>query len=370
MSLPRDIEGVRLLAERLARDHVAAGGKVVGYVTPSVPAELIEAAGMRPIMLSAGAEISTTLGDRVMEDLFDTSIRGIFERLLKGEFDFLSAVILPRANDSAHRLYYYLSELKRLGEAKLPPVLLCDVVMTPDEASRRYSIDALGRLWEELKAIGNNRAGDAELRAAVRAANQGTRWLMGAVAARRIGKLPGAEALALYAAAHMLPGDELEARSEREAKILSPASGPKGPRVMICGSAQTDAGLHGLIEASGGAVVMDYHAGGEFSMSPLIDEQQTPLEAVADRLRADQAASRRFADMAAEAATFARSLRADLAIFSYLPEEEALTWDYPEEKAALEAAGVRVLRLPEQTRPFDVAANRAAVEAFVRGTGK
>ena len=101
MSLPRDIEGVRLLAERLAREHAAAGGKVVGYVTPSVPAELIEAAGMWPIMLSAGAETSTTLGDRVMEDLFDTSVRGIFERLLKGEFGFLSAIVLPRARPAA-----------------------------------------------------------------------------------------------------------------------------------------------------------------------------------------------------------------------------------------------------------------------------
>ena len=120
MTLPRDIEGVRLLAEKLAREHAAAGGKVVGYVTPSVPAELIEAAAMRPMMLSAGTETSTALGDRVMEDLFDTSIRGIFERLLKGEFDYLSAIVLPRANDSAHRLYYYLCELKRTGEAKLP----------------------------------------------------------------------------------------------------------------------------------------------------------------------------------------------------------------------------------------------------------
>ena len=370
MRLPRDIDGVRVLAEKLAREHAASGGKVVGYVTPCVPAELIEAAGMRPMMLSAGTETSTTLGDRVMENLFDRSIRGIFERLLKGEFDFLSAVVLPRANDSAHRLYYYLSELKRTGEARLPPVLLCDVVMTPDEGSRRYSIDALERLWGELRSIGKHDSGDAELHAAIRAGNRKADWMMSVVGARRTGAVLGAEALACYAAAHMLPGNELESRSKPEVSIASPGSVAEGPRVLIFGSAHTDAGLHGLIEASGGVVVMDYHGGGELSLRPPVDEQQTPMEAIADRLREDQAASRRFADVARETEAFARSLRVDLAIFSYFPEEEALTLDNPEQKAALEAAGVRVLRFPEQTRPFDVAANRDAVEAFVRGVGR
>jgi hypothetical protein len=306
-----------------------------------------------------------------MEDLFDTSVRGIFERLLKGEFDYLSAIVLPRANDSAHRLYYYLCELKRTGEAKLPLVLLCDVVMTPDDASRHYSIDALGRLWEELKAIGRRDAGDAELRAAVVAQNRRAKWAMGPIISRRVGSIPGEEALACFAAVHMLALDRLEAAGPPKGAIVSAGERPSGPRVMICGSAQTDGHLHGIIETASGIVVMDYHSGGELSVMRLsVDEALAPLEAIADRLRKEQAASRRFADVAGETATFARALRVDLAIFSYFPEEEALTWDYPEQKAALEAAGLRVLRLPEQTRPFDVASNRAVVEAFVRGVGK
>jgi hypothetical protein len=174
MKLPKDVEGVRVLAEKLAREHVDSGGKVVGYLTPCVPAEMIEAAGMRAMMLSAGTETSTALGDHYMEDLFDTALRGVFERLLKGEFDYLSAIVLPRANDSAHRLYYYLSEIERTGRAKLPPVLLCDVVMTPDQASRRHSVNALRRLWGDLRNLGNAKAGDGELRAAMAVASP--RW--------------------------------------------------------------------------------------------------------------------------------------------------------------------------------------------------
>lgn len=368
MSLPRDIEGVRLLAEKLGREHTAAGGKVVGYVTPSVPAELIEAAGMRPIMLSAGTETSTILGDRVMEELFDNSVRGIFERLLKGEFDWLSAIVLPRANDSAHRLYYYLSELKRTGEANLPPVLLCDVVMTPDEASRRYSVDALGRLWEELKALGNGAAGDAELSAAIVRSTARNDLLQALVDLRRKspGSIAGAEALARFAAARMLPHEVFE-KSAREVIADRPAS--MGLRLVICGSTQHGGGLHSLVEAAGGAVVGDYHSGGDLSVGRALGNG-SPLEALADGLRADPAATRRVADPAGHIIAFAKACGAQAAVFSYFPEEEALTWDYPEQKAALEASGVPVLRLPEQTRPFDAVANRAAVEAFVRGAGK
>lgn len=360
MSLPRDIEGVRVPAEKLAREHAAKGGKVVGYVTPCVPAELISAAGLYPIMLSAGTETSTTLGDRVMEDLFDTSIRGIFERLLKGEFDYLSAIVLPRANDSAHRLYYYLCELQRRGEAKLPPILLCDVVMTPDEPTRQYSIAALGRLWGELKALGDGEA--SHLGLSMARANAIASALEVLIDARRNGAVAGEEALATFAASRMLPYDvflEMHEGSARQRDSIT------GPRVMICGSAQPDAGLHGLVEAAGAAVVADYHAGGELSAGTILDGAS--LELLADRERNNLAASRRFVDTGPHIADFAQACGAKLAIFSYFPEEEALTWDYPEQKAALEAVGVRVLRLPEQARPFDVAAHRDAVTAFIKG---
>jgi benzoyl-CoA reductase/2-hydroxyglutaryl-CoA dehydratase subunit BcrC/BadD/HgdB len=363
MTLPRDIEGVRVLAEKLAREHAATGGKVVGYVTPCVPAELIEAAGMRPIMLSAGNETSTALGDRVMEDLFDTSIRGIFERLLKGEFEFLSAIVLPRANDSAHRLYYYLSELKRTGEVKLPPVLLCDVVMTPDAASRQYSIDALGRLWKELRSLGKVNADETDLALALSKSNVRNMALAGFIEVRRKGATPAADVLAAFAAARMLP---LEVFAEQFSE-LPPAETRQ--RVIICGSAHDDAKLHGLVEAAGGAVVGDYHSGGELSVGRVLSNGPA-LEVLADSLRADPGATRRVADPATHIVAFAQTCGAETAIFSYFPEEEALTWDYPEQKAALEARGIRVLRLAEQTRPFDVAVNRSEVEAFIRGAAK
>ena len=373
MSLPRDIEGVRLLAEKLAQQHAAAGGKIVGYVTPCVPAELIEAAGMRPMMLSGGREMSTERGDRVMEDLFDRSLRAVFERLLKGEFDYLSAIVLPRANDSAHRMYYYLSELKRLGEAKLPPVLLCDVVMTPDHASRRYSIDALERLWGQLREIGDSSASPADILGSMAIWNAHVAPIDSILRNRHaaMGDAPsGAEMLSIFAAVRMLP-DQALIDVTRQYRLFHHQVEMVHPRVIICGSAQHDAGLHRLVEEAGGVVVGDYHASGELGVHPMYNlrERRPPLEMLADMLRGQRAASRRTVEAGRDIREFATLCRADLAIFSYFSEEEALTWDYPEQKAALEEIGVRVLRLPDQAWPFDVEAHREAVTAFSRGAG-
>jgi benzoyl-CoA reductase/2-hydroxyglutaryl-CoA dehydratase subunit BcrC/BadD/HgdB len=206
-------EAVRVKAEVLARRHAADGGKVVGYLTPCVPDELIEAADLRPMILRAGPDTSTRLGDHYMESLFDTVTRGVFERLLKGEFDYLSAIILPRANDSAHRLYYYLSELHRTGGAKLPPILLSDIAATPDAASLRYSIDAGNKLWSELRRLG----GSDRLRPAIEASNRRTRLLNGFASRRRSQPTTGVHALAVFAAARSAPDllDDLLANSRR-----------------------------------------------------------------------------------------------------------------------------------------------------------
>jgi benzoyl-CoA reductase/2-hydroxyglutaryl-CoA dehydratase subunit BcrC/BadD/HgdB len=366
MSLTPNPEAVRVLAEKLAREH-AATGKVVGYVTPCVPAELIDAAGMLPLMLSAGGETSTDLGDRYMEELFDGHVRAVFERLLDGEFDFLSAIVIPRANDSAHRLYYYLCELQRSGEAELPPLLLADVSLTPDKASRDYSIKALARLWDQLREIGDPGSDDKDIKAAIARSNRRTELLEEFIERRRAfpGGMTGAEALAGFAAARMLPGEVFE--DQIGAVLRRGARSKDGAPVIVCGTAQEEAGLHELIEALGGVVAGDFHALGELSVGPAINTKKPPIEALVDRDRASLAATRSFADPAEAIVNFAKACEAEAAVFSYTYEEDGLTWDFPAQRAALEAAGVRVVRLKDQARPFDAEANREAVAAVLEG---
>lgn len=346
-------------AEASARAHAAAGGRVCGYMSAS-PVELIEAAGFQPLELVAGDVRATPLADRSMEDLFDPVVRGVYERLLRGDYDYLSAIVLPRAADQVHRLYYYLCELKRVGAAKLPVVLLADIVQTESAASERYSTGRIAHLWEQLRQAGNAHAGDAELRTAVARAGKRRELLQAFIAQRRVGGVSGGDALAAFAAARSWPLEEVETAL----KAPKDSTGG-GPRIVVCGSPHDDDGLHQIIEAAGGRVVGDWHGAGEPTIGPALENGVAPLEAVRRKYQAGIVGQRSFGDAAGRLTDFVAEARADAVVFSFFPMEEALTWDYPEQKRALEAKGVAVLRLKDQARPFDGAADCDAIADLI-----
>ena len=96
-------------AARAARD---GGARVVGYFSNNVPEELILAAGLFPVRLTGDPADTTELGDRYMEEFCDGAIRSIFDRMLRGHFNFADLIIIPRTSESYLQLYYYLLEVR------------------------------------------------------------------------------------------------------------------------------------------------------------------------------------------------------------------------------------------------------------------
>ena len=368
---PRETYGdpreVGAAAERIAQAHLKAGGRVCGYLGV-VPVEIIAAAGFLPMQLSAGSVSKTPLADHYMEDLFDPVVRGVFERLLAGELGWLSAIVLPRAGDSVHRLYYYLCEVARVGAAGLPPVLLADVVQTVGHPSDAYNQGRIAHFWDQMRKIGDQTAGDGELRAAIARANQLRGQLGGLVEKRRSGPgMAGARALAAFAAARMLPDDQARGVIAKTASDIAASS---GPRSVVCGNAHDDAGLHAAIESAGGRGVGDFHGAGELSIGAMIDEALPELEALRRRYQAGVIGSRSAGDAAEMLATFASEAGADAVVFSYFAVEEALTWDFPEQARALERRGIAALRLSDQVRPYAMRqADAAAITKLITQLG-
>lgn len=359
---------VRIEGERLAR---ASGRRVCGYVSASAPVEMIEAAGFLPVEITGvGVGLGgsgTPNADTLMETLFHPVVRRIFEAAMTGGLDWLDAIVLPRSSDAPHRLYYYLCELQRTG-GKGPSPLLFDITQTPGGPSEAYSLERMEHLWSQLRAMGRGGAGEAELTAAIAGSNARRALLERLARMRREhpGTISGTEALAAFAASRMLPGDLFEA--EVEALLARPPGRgmPGSPRIVVAGSPQEGAELAGLIEASGGVVVGDFHGAGELSAGEAVASDATPLVALTAAWRASLAGNRAFGDPAEAIVRFAREAGAQGVVFSYLPEEEALTWDYPAQAAALSAAGIAVIRLGDQATPFDADAARPVVEPFVQ----
>ena len=135
---------------KAARTHRDAGGRVVGFVGPDVPVELILAAGSFPLQLPATAQGTGSIGDAYFEPSFAPAVRSIAEQWLAGAFDFIDAVVLARTDDSAQRLFYYMSELHRLGRISGPKPLLYDLAKIQRDTSAQHSLAATRTLADTL----------------------------------------------------------------------------------------------------------------------------------------------------------------------------------------------------------------------------
>ncbi len=355
-----------------ARAWKAGGGRVAGYLANTAPRELMAAAGFFPLQLSGVAGEPTPLADRYMEDLFDPMVRSVFQRLLAGHYDFLDVLVLPRTSDSVQRLYYYLSEMDRVGAARLPEVRLLDLLHTPWSSSAAYNLARMGELRAALERLGGKPVADAALSAEIKAANSRRASLRRLAEARRT-RPPsrGAEqALHAFSAYHHMAGADFDAAIAAALQAppeAFPGAPRDGPRLVLSGSPLDNPALHRLVESLGAVVVGDHHPCGELMIGTDVAEAGDPMAALTEHYHRGVASSRTFPSRPGELVDFARAAGADGVVFYFLAEEEALTWEYPGQKRALEAAGIATLAFTMQPYRLDAEPLSGPLTAFIDG---
>ena len=342
-----------LLADRTrhARAWKERGGVVVGYASNCVPVELICAAGCFALQLPATPDQPTPHGDRYMEPQFDPMARSLFDRLLSGDFDFVDLVVLPRAFDSFQRMYYYLCELRRTGAARVPDVHLYDVLQSRSRSSAEYTYARTLDFKARLEQLTDRAIGDDDLRSAIALYNR-VRAKLAAVSERRRARpcrLSGTTALDLYSASQLMAPDAFLSVLDRQ--LAAPPEHAPGVRVLLAGSAHDEPLLHASIARAGGQVIADQHWRGEPLFGPPVDASLPPLRALSQHYHADARSTRSYPLPAAELVEVARAVAAQAAVFYYHAEEEALTWDYVEQRDALAESGVPALCLSMQPYP-------------------
>src|SRR5690606_25742654 len=132
----------------------------------------------------------------------------VFNKLLKGDFDFVDAIVLPRSNDAQQRLYYYLCELKRQKAAfRLPPVFLVDILHSERDSTLRHNQRKVTEFIAFMEAQSGRPLDDSALAQAIADYNSARDQLQrfNALRARRDMDLPSALSHAVYAAAQSLP---------------------------------------------------------------------------------------------------------------------------------------------------------------------
>jgi benzoyl-CoA reductase/2-hydroxyglutaryl-CoA dehydratase subunit BcrC/BadD/HgdB len=334
----------------------ASGRPLVVFASNNVPVELIHAAGCFPLQWPTAPLSATPLADRYMEARFDPMARVGFEQLLRGELSEARLVVLPRTIDSLQRLYYYLCELRRSFAEPLPEPFLYDLLHTPFETSADHNLESTRVLARRLESLSGQPVSDLQLGASS-ARYDRIRLKLATLLARRDAEpsqLAGEHALELYTASQRLLPEVFEPILDR--LLFSQPAAANGTRVLLVGSAHDTPALHRSIANAGGQVVADFHWRGDLLWGPPIgqsaaDGGERNLAALSEHYHRHSLSCRTYPVPIAALLERARASRAQVALFFYYEEEEALTWDYPEQREALRTLGIESLALERQPYP-------------------
>jgi len=345
-----------------ASAHARLGGRVIGYVGVEIPVELIIASNAFPLRLPSFAQAAYARADAFLESSFMPDVRSICEQYLQGAFRTLSAIILPRSNDSAQRLYYYLCELRSRGLAVGPEPLIFDLAKIPRDTSRGHSRSAVEHLAMQIGVL------EQALPKGIAQRNRRRELVSAAASSRMNGgtRNTGSVMERIFRAAGFCDADTFDAAF---AKWLQyPDSDAAAPRIMLAGTSPPDERLHLAVEAGGGNVVAEFGDHVSCSVAPPLIPADGSFAAIADHYHLSTAGSRAFVNRAVDAVRLAKQVRAAGVIIWLLEEEDALIWDLPAQVAALSAAGIACLALLR--RRWD--GNDGALEEikkFARGLG-
>lgn len=324
----------------LARAYQQAGGRVIGYVGTEIPVELIIAAGAMPVQTPVFGITDFKSANQYLENSFEPAVRAITERYLQGDLDFLEAIILPRSNDSAQRLYYYLCELRRSNMVGGPTPLIYDLAKIPRDSSQAHSEQATRKLAETIGAEEN------ALPEAIFLRNRRRELFAAANVARvRHNNLQGSFIDRAFRAADLCEATQFDTALSDWLERNHTKNSITGPRVLLTGSAPPDERLHQAVESAGGNVVAEF---GDFvscnAQLPTIPKEGS-FAALAEHYRSLTHGPRAFINRAEMTVARARSGQVDGVIQWLTEQEEALVWDVPEQKTALAAAGIPTLSM-------------------------
>lgn len=278
----------------------------------------------------------TAEADAWLEPAFPGWARALLQDWLEGYFEPFDAVVFSRGDDAAQRLYYYVCELQRRGDAAGPQPLILDVATIPREGSVQHNVQALRRLLQEL-------ALDSDcLETGISHANR-QRSLFARLEQERDGPGHLYENIARAALFH----DPLPVLEDVR---LPPMAG--APRLYLAGSAPPDDSLHRAAEAQGWSIVGEMHTRSLLRHGAPLRAGDDPLRAIAARLNENPYGSRSFVDRAALLCAELVRTNADAVVFWLTREDEARAWDVAGQHEECRRAGKHCLTLTQTDWQF------------------
>ncbi len=279
------LERARLLHDKRgqrARELSEQGRSVIGYFCAYTPVELLTALDLVPYRIHGRVGGSLEKVDEYLETIVCPYVRSAFDMALRGEYDFLSGVVIPHTCDAMHRLHdiwmYYMKP--GFGHSITVPHMT-------HRASFEYFRNELATFRRSLERYAGHSIDDEKLREAIREHNSCRARVRRLYELRKRQPPPisGTQMMSVLLAGTTLPVDEYNDLLDSvlaEAEMRKPEPDDR-PRLLFVGSEVDDAVVIRLIEDCGADVVMDDLCTGSRHFWTDVDEGKEPMEALAER---------------------------------------------------------------------------------------
>ena len=325
----------------------ASGGKVVGCLGCDVPEEYLLAGGLRPLRITPDPESDLSAADEYLEACFDPMVRSQFDRIVRREsekpWDYLA---VSNSTDVLVRVYLYLRELRRTEpEAPVPDTAFIDWLFTRSRKFQLYNETQAGIFRKKAEEWAGRPITDEDIREAVNVLN-GERRALRRISALRLAEEPrvtGEEALVITGAGFRM--DRAEHR-DLVNEVADAAEGwpvLTGARIYFSGTEQYGSDVYEALEKDGAVIVAEDQDCGMRWYEGDTDPALPPEKAVARRymLRSPSPKKATVAQRTEALCRAAGEAKAQGVAVCMDMFEEAASWDFPEEKKALEALGIR-----------------------------
>ena len=254
-------------------------GKVVGYFCSYIPDEIIHAANILPVRITARGHKETTYGDAYLSRLNCSSAKFILDKALQNQYEFLDGLVAFNSCDHMRRLYDNWKY-----KVKTPYLYFLSIPHHTDEEAVDWFINELKNFKASLEKKFQVQITEEKLRSSIQIYNEMRQLLTELYELRKTEapKLSGIEALTITTAASAIPKEDFNDLLKQILKELSNREGiEEKPRIMLIGSVLDDPSYVKIIEDLGGLVVTDSLCFGTRYFWNMPDISDNPLENLA-----------------------------------------------------------------------------------------
>ncbi len=264
------------------------GGKILGYFCSAMPEEMATAGGILPVRLRATGSDSTELSDAFLSSLNCTFPRHAFNMALKGEYDFIDALVMFNSCDHVRRIYDHWTR-----QINTPLVKILSLPKKGEQPQIDWFKSELEDLRGDLQKHFDVELSDAALWEAIKLHNRQRALLRRLYELRKSEAPPitGAEALAVTVSSTTMAAARYNEVLEELLDDLSRAEGIGGrrARLMIMGGELDNPDYIREIEEQGCLVVADSLCfGSRLFWKDVREDFEDPLDALAYYYVADR----------------------------------------------------------------------------------